>query len=357
VFVDREIHLMTRWRWRILIAAVLIVVAAAVVFEAVTHIGRGWLFGEPFYEGRPASFWAVEIERWETQDPVWETRTYSRRATWPAWVERYLPEPRWPRLLDGDPDALPVLRELTKHPSSNVQEWAQIGIERIDNGERGPLKIKHPTVLVTAELFEVDEAFHKRVASIKWVSMAEFARLEQIFLNGQQDKEPGDSLFDLLDQQKPLRSVKDIKIDAGKERVLHSSTKEITCLPSPAQLRKGQKDPQRIEEGMVLRAQAQVTWDRRFVRLQLIEKISELEGIDKVPLAFDEKGEEAAAEIAIVKESTFSVQRTIPDNGTLLVPLQYRPAGGKEGRRWVARIEVRIYIEAEERVLRGEAGK
>ena len=348
---------MKRWRWRILIMAALIVVAAGVVFEGVTRVGRGRLLGEPFYEGRPASYWAREIERWETQDPDWDSQTFTCRPIWPPWIQRALPEPSWPRLLDGDRDALPVLQELCKHSSSHVQDWARIGIERLDNGERGPLKIKHPTVLVTAELFEVDEAFHKKVASIKWVSMAEFARLEQIFLNGQQDKEPGDSLFDLLDQQKPLRSVKDIKIDAGKERVLHSSTKEITCLPSPAQLRKGQKDPQRIEEGMVLRAQAQVTWDRRFVRLQLIEKISELEGIDKVPLAFDEKGKEATAEIAIVKESTFSAQRTIPDGGTLLVPLQYRPAGGKEGRRWVARIEARIYIEAEERILRGEAGK
>jgi hypothetical protein len=349
---------MKRWLRRIVIAAALIAVVVGASFEGVTHIGRGRLYGEPFYEGRPASFWANEIERWETQDATWATQTYTRRPTWPRWVERMIPEPRWPRLLDGDPDGLAVLQALGKHPSSAVKDWARIGIERIDNGERGPCKIKHPSVIVTAQLYEVDEAFYKEVGKAKWLSMADFEKMERILLNGPEEKQAGESLLDLLGKQKPLLAAKEIKIENNQEGRLLSSTKEFNCLPSPAQLRKGQKGPQTIEEGMTLRARVQVSSDWRFVRMTFIEKGTLLEGIDKVSVVLDEKGAQAVAEIASLTESTFSTMRNLPDGVTLLLPLQYRPGSAKEKGRWlVARIEPRIYTEAEERQLRGEPDK
>jgi len=344
----------------------LIATASVGVFEFTTHIGRGRLFGDPFYEGRPVSYWADEIERWESQNASWETKTYERRPIWPRWFDRMLPAPTWPRLLDGDPAGLPVLEALRKHPSNEVQDWARIGIERIDNDERGPYKIKHPSVIVTAQLYEVDEAFYKEVAKAGWLSMADLEKMGRIFVDGSETNQAAESLFDLLGKQKLLLSVKDIKIEAGKEESLLASTKSINGLPSPAQLRKGQKGPQKIDIGVTLRASVQVSAERRLVRVRFIEKGSELEGIDKVPLVLDqkgaplldEKGAEAVAEIACVKESTLSVLRSVPDGGSLLLPMQYRPRTTKEKGRWlVAMIELRIRIEAEERRLRGEADK
>jgi hypothetical protein len=351
---------MKRWLRRVVIGAALIAVAVGTSFEGVTRVGRGRLYGEPFYEGRPASYWAIEIERWETQDPTWGTQTYKRRPTWPRWVERMIPEPCWPRLLDGDPDGLAVLQALRKHPSSEVQNWGRIGIERIDNGERGPCKIYHPSVIVTAQLYEVDETFHKEVAKGKWLSMADFEKLERIFLglDPPEKMHTGESSLDLLGKQKPLLAAKEIKIENNQEGSLLSSTKEINCLPSPAQLRKGQTGPQMIEEGMTLRARVQVSFDRRFVRMTFIEKGAQLEGIDKVSVVLDEKGAQAVAEVAFLKESTFSTMRNLPDGGTLLLPLQYRRGSANEKERWlVARIEPRIYIAAEERRIRGEPDK
>jgi hypothetical protein len=172
---------MKRWLLRGALVAVLIAVAAGVAFEWTTRVGRGRLMGEPFYEGRPASYWAAEIERWETDDPPWDTQRYARRSTWPAWIERRLPPPGWPTLLDGDPEALPVLQALRKHPSPDVQDWARIGIERIDNDERGEIKIKHPSVIVTAELFAVSERTYETVAKAKWRSSAEWEKMEREF--------------------------------------------------------------------------------------------------------------------------------------------------------------------------------
>jgi hypothetical protein len=344
-------HAMKRWFRRIGIAAVLLVVAAGVFFECVTHVGRGRWGGEPFYEGRPASYWANEIERWETKDPDWTTQTYVRRPVLPGWADRILPEAHWPSLLDGDPNALPVLQALRNHPSVDVQNWAQVGIERIDNGERGPHKIKHPSVIMTAQLYEVDEAFYKQLAGAKWRSLAELEEMERIFLQPRDKEEPGPSLQELLDKQKILLGAREIKLDVNKEETLLSLTKEITCLPSPAQLRKGLNGPQKIDEGWMLRAQAQASSDRRYVRVTFIEKDTKLEGIDKVRLDFDPKA--PIAEIACVKESTLSRQRTIPDGATYFLPMQYRPADTEAKDRWlVAVITPRIYIEAEERLTR-----
>jgi hypothetical protein len=36
-------------------------------YEAATHVGRGALCGEAFFEGRPTSYWRGRIDRWVTQ--------------------------------------------------------------------------------------------------------------------------------------------------------------------------------------------------------------------------------------------------------------------------------------------------
>jgi hypothetical protein len=132
-----------RRTWLLFVA--LIGVALAVYFEP-SHCVRGWLWGEAFFDGRPTSFWAAEIQQWECTGRCGEagwTDTYSRRRYWPWWADRFLPKPTWPKLFDGDPEGLAVLRKLLEHPSSEVQDWARIGIERIETGnkwDRGPFK-------------------------------------------------------------------------------------------------------------------------------------------------------------------------------------------------------------------------
>ena len=198
--------------------------------------------------------------------------------------------------------------------------------------------------------------FNSKVAGQKWVSMDEWAQFEQISLQGPEKQKAEESLFDLVAKEKALRPAKEIEIDDGKEATLLSLTDEVHCLPSPMQRRTGQNEPQTVNVGLVLDAQVQVSWDRRFVRLKLTEKSREVEGIDRVPVMLDPSGKESAAEIACVKETTFSIPRTIPDGGTLLLPVQHRPEATRKKNRWlVLEIVTRIYIEEEERFIRGEA--
>ena len=132
---------MKKWPHLLIAAAEALLVLTAVYFEP-THCVRGWLWGEAFFEGRPTSYWADEIERWDYTCTICEEEQYVRRSPWPRFVQGYLPEPdaRWPRLFDGDADGLPVLQELRTHPSVKVRDWARIGIARIGNAERGPIK-------------------------------------------------------------------------------------------------------------------------------------------------------------------------------------------------------------------------
>jgi hypothetical protein len=55
---------MKKWLRRILIAALLAGVALGILYEYATHVGRGWLNDEAFYQGRPTSYWRVRCDDW-----------------------------------------------------------------------------------------------------------------------------------------------------------------------------------------------------------------------------------------------------------------------------------------------------
>ncbi len=59
------------------------------------------------------------------------------------------------------------------------------------------------------------------------------------------------------------------------------------------------------------------------------------------------------AETPFLKKATHTEVLEIPDGGSILVPVHYRPASVRaENRRWVLRITPRIVIEEEEREIR-----
>jgi hypothetical protein len=207
-------------------------------------------------------------------------------------------------------------------------------------------------VIMKARLYEVDETFHNKLAKAKWLSKADLEKLET--------KPPADgSLFALLEKQQPFLAGKEINIDPGKEGVLLTATKPINCLPTPDQLQQGKKDPQTIHEGFTLSAQVHISADRRFVRAKFLEKSLEIEGIEKVKVVVDLKeGTEAVGEYVFAKEASFSQARYIPDGGSILLSLHYRPLAVRKNDRWlVAEITPRIYIEEEERARRGQPPK
>jgi hypothetical protein len=215
-------------------------------------------------------------------------------------------------------------------------------------GNPTPSQGKEIYVILKARLYEVDEAFYKKVAKFKWRSKADLEELE--------DKPADDSLFKLLKKQKPALTGKEINVDLGKKGVLLTALKPNNRLPTPDLLRQGKKVPQIINEGFTLSARVDVSADRRFVIAKFLEKSQEIEGIEKVEVVVDLKeGTEATGEIVFVKEVSFSWTRYVPDGGAMLLPLHSRPAAVRKKDRWlVVEITPRIYIEEEERERRAQ---
>jgi hypothetical protein len=227
---------------------------------------------------------------------------------------------------------------------------ANAGAQPKPDGNPKPKKGSEIYVIMKARLYEVDEAFHRKLVTAKWRSKADLEELET---------KPSDgSLFALLEKQKPFLDGKEINIDPGNKGVLLTATKPINCLPTPDQLRQGKKGPQTIDEGFTLSAQVEISADRRFVRAKFMEKSLEIEGIEKVTVVVNNKGTEAVGEIVFPKEANLSQVRYIPDGGSFLLPLQYRPRAAKDKDRWlVVKVELRIYIEEEEKGRRGRVPK
>src|SRR5262249_29410821 len=136
-------------RW----SPVLIILAAFAVWLEPTRVVWGWLRGEAFYQGRPTSYWGLEIERWKcfggmgggpTGRPwfeecyLYQPTKWESKLAWLVGMEKTISKRSWPTVLDGDPASAPVLRELANNPSLYVRAWAAEGLDRIQTGEKGP---------------------------------------------------------------------------------------------------------------------------------------------------------------------------------------------------------------------------
>jgi hypothetical protein len=215
---------------------------------------------------------------------------------------------------------------------------------------QGLRRLADVRVLVRANLYEVDHATYTRVAGARRPSPEELEELERRFLAGAAPKAEGP--WQRLDRQKPLQAGEEVRIDNGREAAVLSRHFAVRCLPSPDQLRKGDRDPQAALEGVSFLAGVRVSPDRRFVWLKLTEKATDLKGLARVRVP-DPAGNDVAAEVPVLDEDVHSRGVIIPDGGSELVPVQYRPASARQkGRWWVLSLTPRIHIEEEERALR-----
>lgn len=200
-------------------------------------------------------------------------------------------------------------------------------------------------VFVNTRLYEVDDDFYQKLKNMKLTSWEEEERL---LLDGKPS--PWDALFKLLKKQKRVQSGDEVKVGDGAKAVLLSRHKVVTCLPGPAQLRKGEKGRQTILLGVSFVGQIQVSPDRRSVRVKLTETDTELQEIKKLKV-LPTWAEEVDVEIPFLNESTHARVVEIPDGGTILVPVHIRSKGLPKDRHWVLAISPRIWMKEEEEMI------
>jgi hypothetical protein len=138
---------MKKWLRRTAIAFLLIGLATGAMFEYDTHMGRGWLHGEAFYQRRPTSYWRVRCDDWleRFDSPELAARYIPPMIAVPILPDdgpfgsvsiiRPVPQTYWRRLVDrfrsqadilhddwpprplfGFPGSEPVLEELAQEP-------------------------------------------------------------------------------------------------------------------------------------------------------------------------------------------------------------------------------------------------
>jgi len=123
-------------RRRLLVFLAALALLGTLALPAVHWRLAGWWRGEPFHQGRPASYWATELRAitwgWgRTQDGSLQA-FYLRNddpLSWVKWRLGYTPnftnltEGQLP-FADRDPAAVPVLVALLRDPEPDVQWWA-----------------------------------------------------------------------------------------------------------------------------------------------------------------------------------------------------------------------------------------
>jgi hypothetical protein len=152
-----------KWLRRTLIAAALIGVGLAILYEYGTHVGRGWLNDEAFFQDRPTSYWRSSINGWvERFDTPHDAEECMRGSTWEGLISSEaimfrMPRPTFltqargwvglaplpddsypPEVLAGHADAEPVLRELEDDPA--MKRF----VERARRSHQ--FRLKHPAV-------------------------------------------------------------------------------------------------------------------------------------------------------------------------------------------------------------------
>ncbi len=232
------------------------------------------------------------------------------------------------------------------------------------------------SVQVQTQLYEVDEAFYTRLNKARPLTLEDLEELIR-----QQDSDPTsgmeeglgkilarqkklldrlvrlfskyNELFTLLARQQMIQAGEEAPLGIGEEALLLSRHQVHRCLPGPEQTRRGEKTRQTVAEGVSILASVEVTSDRRFARVKLTERAVDLDGIDRVKVWDARAEKEVVAEIPLLKESSHSQLRDIPDGATLLVPVQSRPRFLQaKARWWVLKVTPRIIIAEEEKFYR-----
>jgi hypothetical protein len=175
----------------------------------------------------------------------------------------------------------------------------------------------------------------------KWYDKEIRERLKKLRIPLMDDDEAGwkehGELLELV--QKNSEVIQSGKVRQGNSRTnTIASMRQAHSIPKPQPGENGEPVWDVEYTGITYRAQVVVSVDRRFVKLKITETRRELEG-------------------QRIVEKKIETEITMPDGGTQLLVVPYKPKSIAEGgRTMLLRIEPRIYIEAEEKELRGKKG-
>jgi hypothetical protein len=125
--------MMAMKRRRLLLLLLLPVLGGLLLVPSVHWRVVGWGRGEAFYQGRPTSYWSRELNRWISASTQQGTATTDLIEQWFIWLGLASPDSKQPTILEGQADAIPVLRELAKDERPSIRWQAFRGWEKAEN--------------------------------------------------------------------------------------------------------------------------------------------------------------------------------------------------------------------------------
>lgn len=157
---------------------------------------------------------------------------------------------------------------------------------------------------------------------------------------------------------KPLKWAK-VTAPVGKETAFFSLRTAFTYQAKPkSATRPADEVHASAFHGVTFRAHVGVSPDRRFVRLKLTQKVTDLLGLDRETVLDRATGKRVTIEVPRLFESSRAGSVRVGDGMLLLLPVRFRsPAAKDKGRHWVLLVRPVIFIDEEERMRRNNATK
>jgi hypothetical protein len=211
-------------------------------------------------------------------------------------------------------------------------------------------RISDVAVVMNARLYEVDRAFFtKQVAPL-------FARDEDPDERPKAVRIDG-PLLKRISQEKLLLESEDDKIRPRQEACFLSRRDVVRFNAGPDPTKAGEALTGTGLAGVSFEVQPLVSPDRRYLRLQVSQKVAQLVGIDKVKSLDLASGKEVEVEAPHLRKTTLAGMVQIPDAAPILMPVAYRPPGKESADKvWLMVARPFIWIEEEVKEVRREGG-
>jgi len=196
-------------------------------------------------------------------------------------------------------------------------------------------------VVMNARLYEVSREFYaKHVAPVLAKRDDEDERPALRWIDG--------PLFKKIAQQKLLASSEEEKIEPATTSIFLSKQAVVRYAgPAPG-------NNSTALTGVSFEVRPLVSLDRRYLRVQITQKVSQLVGIGKAKALDTATGKEIEVEAPNLRKTSVTGTVQFYDNGAILMPVDYRPPG-KDGdeKVWLLLARPFIWIEAEMEERRG----
>jgi hypothetical protein len=205
-------------------------------------------------------------------------------------------------------------------------------------------------VVVNARLYEVDRAFYTRhIAPLfaKFKNPDERPRVLPI---------ESSALLRQIVRHKLLLESEETKLQPHQDAAFLSRQNAFRFVSGPPD-RAGRPRYGAGLEGVSFEVRPVVSSDRRFLRLTISQKVTQLVRIDKTATLDITSGKDVEVESPNLRRSTVTGTVHIPDGNPILMPVDYRPAGKEhKDKVWLLVARPFIWIEEEVKEIRRQGG-